>query len=143
MINVVGSEDMDSLTFGAPKFLYHLMDPSSRKIPVMEFDVSKVLGLSLVMIIAISGNGVMDYREPIFKDNRKVIPDLWYRYLTMMQEQECRIYQDYSTMDPKKRDKKLEELKEFRIEGDKFLHFHFKKMQKIKMYPRAVKDIQK
>lgn len=34
---------MDSLTFGAPRFLRHLMDPSSRKIPVMEFDVSKVL----------------------------------------------------------------------------------------------------
>ncbi|CAN6850189.1 unnamed protein product [Brassica oleracea] len=38
----VASEDMDSLTFGAPKFLRHLMDPSSRKIPVMEFDVAKV-----------------------------------------------------------------------------------------------------
>ncbi|RWW30181.1 hypothetical protein BHE74_00023129 [Ensete ventricosum] len=34
---------MDSLTFGAPKFLRHLMDPSSKKIPVMEFEVSKVL----------------------------------------------------------------------------------------------------
>ncbi|XP_076933628.1 flap endonuclease 1-like [Bidens hawaiensis] len=41
---------MDSLTFGAPKFLRHLMDPSSRKTPVMEFDVSKVLEeLSLTM----------------------------------------------------------------------------------------------
>ncbi|KAL0828233.1 hypothetical protein Bca101_051911 [Brassica carinata] len=38
----VASEDMDSLTFGAPKFLRHLMDPSSRKIPVMEFEVAKV-----------------------------------------------------------------------------------------------------
>ncbi|GJW31162.1 hypothetical protein Tco_0051194 [Tanacetum coccineum] len=90
----------------------------------------------------------MDYREPIFKENRKVIPDLWYRYLKMMQEQECRIYQAYSIMDPKKRnwhttDEKLEELKEFRIEGDKFLHFHFKKMQKMKMHQRAVRDIQK
>ncbi|GJY95900.1 hypothetical protein Tco_0512261 [Tanacetum coccineum] len=37
----------------------------------------------------------------------------------------------------------LEELKEFRIEGDKFLPFHFKKMQKMKMHPRAVRDIQK
>lgn len=33
---------MDSLTFGAPRFLRHLMDPSSRKIPVMEFEVAKV-----------------------------------------------------------------------------------------------------
>ncbi|KAG0518997.1 hypothetical protein BDA96_09G225900 [Sorghum bicolor] len=39
----VASEDMDSLTFGAPRFLRHLMDPSSKKIPVMEFDVAKVL----------------------------------------------------------------------------------------------------
>lgn len=39
----MASEDMDSLTFGAPKFLRHLMDPSSRKIPVIEFDTGKVL----------------------------------------------------------------------------------------------------
>ncbi|KAL5138572.1 Flap endonuclease 1 [Glycine soja] len=39
----VASEDMDSLTFGAPKFLRHLMDPSSKKIPVMEFEVAKIL----------------------------------------------------------------------------------------------------
>jgi hypothetical protein len=38
----VASEDMDSLTFGAPRFLRHLMDPSSKKIPVMEFEVAKV-----------------------------------------------------------------------------------------------------
>ncbi|XP_059652190.1 flap endonuclease 1 isoform X2 [Cornus florida] len=42
-VYAVASEDMDSLTFGAPRFLRHLMDPSSRKIPVMEFEVSKVL----------------------------------------------------------------------------------------------------
>ncbi|OAY43897.1 flap endonuclease 1 isoform X2 [Manihot esculenta] len=42
-VYAVASEDMDSLTFGAPKFLRHLMDPSSRKIPVMEFEVSKIL----------------------------------------------------------------------------------------------------
>jgi flap endonuclease-1 len=41
-VYVVASEDMDSLTFGASKFLCHLMDPSSRKIPVMEFEVAKV-----------------------------------------------------------------------------------------------------
>lgn len=41
-VYAVASEDMDSLTFGAPKFLRHLMDPSSKKIPVMEFDISKV-----------------------------------------------------------------------------------------------------
>ncbi|CAN6467484.1 unnamed protein product [Victoria cruziana] len=39
----VASEDMDSLTFGAPKFLRHLMEPSSKKIPVMEFEVAKIL----------------------------------------------------------------------------------------------------
>ncbi|KAK4476775.1 hypothetical protein RD792_015935 [Penstemon davidsonii] len=42
-VYAVASEDMDSLTFGASRFLRHLMDPSSKKIPVMEFDVSKVL----------------------------------------------------------------------------------------------------
>ncbi|GJP29130.1 hypothetical protein CLOM_g11318 [Closterium sp. NIES-68] len=46
----VASEDMDALTFGAPKFLRHLMEPAARKLPVMEFDVSKVLeDLSLTM----------------------------------------------------------------------------------------------
>ncbi|KAG6507793.1 hypothetical protein ZIOFF_033145 [Zingiber officinale] len=39
----VASENMDTLTFGVPRFLHHLMDPSSKKISVMEFDVSKVL----------------------------------------------------------------------------------------------------
>ncbi|KAG6533589.1 hypothetical protein ZIOFF_007464 [Zingiber officinale] len=39
----VASEDMDTLTFEAPRFLRHLMDPSSKKISVMEFKVSKVL----------------------------------------------------------------------------------------------------
>lgn len=43
-VYAVASEDMDSLTFGAPRFLRHLMDPSSKKVPVMEFEVSKVLG---------------------------------------------------------------------------------------------------
>ncbi|GLT45402.1 hypothetical protein SLA2020_192350 [Shorea laevis] len=42
-VYAVASEDMDSLTFGAPRFLRHLMDPSSRKVPVMEFEVEKVL----------------------------------------------------------------------------------------------------
>ncbi|KAG6532707.1 hypothetical protein ZIOFF_006557 [Zingiber officinale] len=39
----VASENMDTLTFGVPRFLHHLMDPSSKKISVIEFDVSKVL----------------------------------------------------------------------------------------------------
>ncbi|RDX75324.1 Flap endonuclease 1, partial [Mucuna pruriens] len=43
LVYAVASEDMDSLTFGAPKFLRHLMDPSSKKIPVMEFEVAKIL----------------------------------------------------------------------------------------------------
>ncbi|KAF5939713.1 hypothetical protein HYC85_023972 [Camellia sinensis] len=42
-VYAVAFEDMDSLTFGAPRFLRHLMDPSSKKVPVMEFEVSKVL----------------------------------------------------------------------------------------------------
>ncbi|XP_039162860.1 flap endonuclease 1-like [Eucalyptus grandis] len=40
-IYAVASEDMDSLTFGAPIFLRHLMDSSSRKVPVMEFEISR------------------------------------------------------------------------------------------------------
>ncbi|XP_028791432.1 flap endonuclease 1 isoform X4 [Neltuma alba] len=41
-VYAVASEDMDSLTFGAPRFLRHLMVPSSKKVPVMEFEVAKV-----------------------------------------------------------------------------------------------------
>ena len=48
----MASEDMDSLTFGAPRFLRHLMDPSSRKVPVMEFEIAKVLTTSKSDIIA-------------------------------------------------------------------------------------------
>ncbi|KAB2048714.1 hypothetical protein ES319_A13G129600v1 [Gossypium barbadense] len=42
-VYAVASEDMDSLTFGAPRFLRHLMGPGSRKVPVLEFEVGKVL----------------------------------------------------------------------------------------------------
>ncbi|OVA06113.1 XPG/Rad2 endonuclease [Macleaya cordata] len=42
-VYIVASVDMDSLTFGVPRFLRHLMDPSSRKVPVIEFEVAKVL----------------------------------------------------------------------------------------------------
>ncbi|KAL4202330.1 hypothetical protein AMTRI_Chr02g263160 [Amborella trichopoda] len=42
-VYAVASEDMDSLTFGAPRFLRHLMDPSSKKVPVMEFEIGKIL----------------------------------------------------------------------------------------------------
>ncbi|KAG0575487.1 hypothetical protein KC19_5G007200 [Ceratodon purpureus] len=49
-VYAVASEDMDSLTFGSTRFLRHLMEPTSRKIPVMEFDIAKVLeGLDLTM----------------------------------------------------------------------------------------------
>ncbi|XP_039162610.1 flap endonuclease 1-like [Eucalyptus grandis] len=41
-VYAVASEDMDSLTSGAPIFLRHLMDPISRKVPVMEFEISKI-----------------------------------------------------------------------------------------------------
>ncbi|XP_052206198.1 flap endonuclease 1-like isoform X2 [Diospyros lotus] len=42
-VYAVASEDMDSLTFGAPRFLRYLTYPSSKKVPVLEFEVSKVL----------------------------------------------------------------------------------------------------
>ncbi|XP_024389205.1 flap endonuclease 1-A isoform X2 [Physcomitrium patens] len=46
----VASEDMDSLTYGSTRFLRHLMEPTSRKLPVLEFDIAKVLeGLGLNM----------------------------------------------------------------------------------------------
>eukprot|EP00850_Spirogloea_muscicola_P020204 SM000209S06383 [mRNA] locus=s209:194250:197897:- [translate_table: standard] len=49
-VYAVASEDMDSLTFGSTRFLRHLMDPAARKVPVMEFEISKVLeGLQLTM----------------------------------------------------------------------------------------------
>lgn len=42
-VYAVSSEDMDSLTFGAPKLLRNLLAPSSRKLSVLEFDLSKAL----------------------------------------------------------------------------------------------------
>jgi flap endonuclease-1 len=48
-VYAVASEDMDSLTFGAPRFVRHLMDPSSKKIPVMEFEVAKVSSVVFVL----------------------------------------------------------------------------------------------
>ncbi|KAI4369344.1 hypothetical protein MLD38_017792 [Melastoma candidum] len=39
----VASEDMDSLTFGAPRLLRQMMVPSSRKSEVLEFKLSKIL----------------------------------------------------------------------------------------------------
>ncbi|KAI3959206.1 hypothetical protein MKW92_041592, partial [Papaver armeniacum] len=41
-VYAVSSEDMDTLTFGAPRFLRHLMGPSS-KVPVVEFHLEKIL----------------------------------------------------------------------------------------------------
>ncbi|KAL8541924.1 hypothetical protein ACS0TY_002972 [Phlomoides rotata] len=42
-VYAVASEDMDTLAFGATRFIRHLMDPRSKKIPVVEFEISKVL----------------------------------------------------------------------------------------------------
>ena len=39
----MSSEDMDSLTFGAPRVLRNLMTPASAKLPVQEYDYAKVL----------------------------------------------------------------------------------------------------
>lgn len=47
----MASEDMDSLTFGAPRFIRHLMDPSSKRIPVMEFEIEKVIGVGQLLAI--------------------------------------------------------------------------------------------
>ncbi|KAK2634667.1 hypothetical protein Ddye_029459 [Dipteronia dyeriana] len=67
-VYAVASEDMDSLTFGASKFLRHLMDPSSRKIPVMEFEVAKILeelSLSMDQFIDLCILSGCDYCESI------------------------------------------------------------------------------
>ncbi|MED6131039.1 Elongation of fatty acids protein 2 [Stylosanthes scabra] len=67
-VYAVASEDMDSLTFGATKFLRHLMDPSSKKIPVMEFDIAKVLEdleLSMDQFIDLCILSGCDYCESI------------------------------------------------------------------------------
>lgn len=50
-VYAVASEDMDSLTFGAPRFIRHLMDPSSKRIPVMEFEIEKVIGVGQLLAI--------------------------------------------------------------------------------------------
>ena len=39
----ISTEDMDSLTFGTPKLLRHLMAPAAQKVSVVEFDHDKVL----------------------------------------------------------------------------------------------------
>ena len=50
VVYAVGSEDMDTLTFGTARLARHLMEPESRKMPVVEFDLQKVLsGLELPM----------------------------------------------------------------------------------------------
>ncbi|CAD6223548.1 unnamed protein product [Miscanthus lutarioriparius] len=55
-VYAVASEDMDSLTFGARRFLRHLIDLGYKKSPVTEFDVSKVLeelGLTMDQFIVV------------------------------------------------------------------------------------------
>lgn len=38
----ISTEDMDSLTFGTPRLIRHLMAPASQKLDAMEFDHAKV-----------------------------------------------------------------------------------------------------
>ncbi|XP_048139925.1 flap endonuclease 1 isoform X1 [Rhodamnia argentea] len=67
-VYAVASEDMDSLTFGAPRFLRHLMDPSSRKVPVMEFEIAKILeelNLNMDQFIDVCILSGCDYCESI------------------------------------------------------------------------------
>lgn len=42
-VDAVASEDLDALAFGTPKFLRHFVTQGSRKIPIMEFNLSKAL----------------------------------------------------------------------------------------------------
>ncbi|GJN22789.1 hypothetical protein PR202_gb10387 [Eleusine coracana subsp. coracana] len=60
MAYAVASEDMDSLTFGARRFLHHLTDLGFKKSPVTEFEVSKVLeelGLTMDQFIDLCMGG--------------------------------------------------------------------------------------
>ncbi|XP_051177207.1 flap endonuclease 1-B isoform X1 [Lolium perenne] len=64
----VASEDMDSLTFGARRFLRHVTDLSFKKSPVTEFEMSKVLeelGLTMDQFIDLCILSGCDYCENI------------------------------------------------------------------------------
>lgn len=43
VVYAIATEDMDSLTFGTPRLVRHLMAPASQKVAVTEFDYNKVL----------------------------------------------------------------------------------------------------
>ncbi|PWZ20956.1 Flap endonuclease 1-B [Zea mays] len=67
-VYAVASEDMDTLTFGARRFLRHLTDLGYKKSPVTEFDVSKVLeelGLTMDQFIDLCILSGCDYCENI------------------------------------------------------------------------------
>uniref|UniRef100_A0A7N0VID6 Flap endonuclease 1 n=1 Tax=Kalanchoe fedtschenkoi TaxID=63787 RepID=A0A7N0VID6_KALFE len=67
-VYAMASEDMDSLAFGAPRFLRHLMEPVSRKVAVFEFEIMKVLedlNLSMDQFIDVCILSGCDYCESI------------------------------------------------------------------------------
>ncbi|GJS84671.1 protein suppressor of gene silencing 3 [Tanacetum coccineum] len=78
----------------------------------------------------------MDYQEQFFKDHLKVIQDSRtekeVRFDKLLQEARKRVDQAYSAMDPQKRDEKLEEMKEFEKEREKFMKTHEEKMAEMK-----------
>ncbi|TVU44299.1 hypothetical protein EJB05_03735 [Eragrostis curvula] len=68
MAYAVASEDTDSLTFGARRFLRHLTDLGFKKSPVTEFELSKVLeelGLTMDQFIDLCVLSGCDYCENI------------------------------------------------------------------------------
>ncbi|TVU43892.1 hypothetical protein EJB05_03312 [Eragrostis curvula] len=68
MAYAVASEDTDSLTFGARRFLRHLTDLGFKKSPVTEFELSKVLeelGLTMDQFIDLCILSGCDYCENI------------------------------------------------------------------------------
>ncbi|GFP95035.1 flap endonuclease 1 [Phtheirospermum japonicum] len=64
-VYAVALEDMDTLAFGAPRFVRHLMDSSSRKIPVMEFEVLEELNLTMDQFIDLCILSGCDYCDSI------------------------------------------------------------------------------
>jgi flap endonuclease-1 len=64
----VGSEDMDTLTFGAPRMLRHLTYAESRKMPIVEIvleDVLRGLGLTMAQFVDVCILMGCDYCDTI------------------------------------------------------------------------------
>nr|GEU31597.1 chloride channel protein CLC-f isoform X2 [Tanacetum cinerariifolium] len=72
--------DQNRLALKHQSYIRHLMDPSSRKIPVIEFDVSKVgMAATLASVISLPLNSVLLLFE-LTKNYRILLP-LMYMFI--------------------------------------------------------------